>query len=244
MDGIQGISCSDDRVWFNTYYVGNRGLKNIKMNNRVLQKTEISPIIISEMEKSENEIIVVSAWFTDNDLLNVLLKKQKQGVKVKWIIAENLKNEKHRFSDLTKAGGEIYKIEKDDFGMMHQRYCVIDEKIAVFPLDLRSPYFLVNNPESLIVTGHYKTIQNLITHFYKVKKNATTIAKENIVSSIFTRIKKLVISILKIKNKESEKVKVNEFGRDMKPVKKVKLKIINPASILEDESGDIFLKRN
>jgi phosphatidylserine/phosphatidylglycerophosphate/cardiolipin synthase-like enzyme len=71
------------------------------MNKKVLQKTEISPIIISEMEKSQSEIIVVSAWFTDEDLLNVLLKKQEQGIKVKLIIEENLKNEKYRFSDLT-----------------------------------------------------------------------------------------------------------------------------------------------
>ena len=244
MDSIQGISCSDGYIRFNTYYGCNRRLKNIKMNKKGLQKTEISPMIISEMEKSESEIIVVSAWFTDEDLLNVLLKKQEQGVKVKLIIEENLKNEKHRFSDLTKAGGEIYKIEKEDFGMMHQRYCVIDEKIAVFPLDLRSPYFLVNDHESLIVTGHYKTIQNLITHFYKIKENATTMAKDNIVNSILTRIKNLVLKILKTKGKKALTTKEIEFERAIKPPKRIKLKMIDPASILEDESGDIFLKRN
>jgi len=214
------------------------------MNQKVLKRKEIIPKIISEIKKAEIEIIVVSAWFTDEDLLNVLLKKQEQGVKVKLIIEENLKNEKYRLSDLTKAGGEIYKIEKEDFGMMHQRYCVIDGKIAVFPLDIRSPYFLVNDYESLIVTGHYKTIQNLIKHFYKIKENATTMAKDNIVNSILTRIKNLVIKILKIKDKKALTTKEIEFERAIKPVKRIKLKMIDPASILEDESGDIFLNRN
>jgi len=173
-----------------------------------------------------------------------LLNKQKQGVKVKLIVEDNTENEKHRFSDLTKAGGEIYKIEKEDFGMMHQRYCVIDEKIAVFPLDIRSPFFLVNDHESLIVTEHYKTIQNLIKHFYKIKENATTMSKDNIVNSILTRIKNLVLKILKIKGKEAGTTKEIEFERDMKPAKRIKLKMIDPASILDDESGDIFLKRN
>jgi hypothetical protein len=128
--------------------------------------------------------------------------------------------------------------------MMHQRYCVIDGKIAVFPLAIRSPYFLVNDHESLIVTNHKKTIQNLITHFYKIKENAITMEKDNTDSPVLTRIKKRVLKILKIKGKEAETTKEIDFEKDIKPAQKVKFKLINAASILEDESGDIFLKRN
>jgi hypothetical protein len=96
----------------------------------------------------------------------------------------------------------------------------------------------------LIVTGHYKTIQNLIKHFYKIKENATTMAKDNIVNSILTRIKNLAIKILKIKDKKALTTKEIEFERAIKPVKRIKFKMIDPASILEDESGDIFLNRN
>jgi phosphatidylserine/phosphatidylglycerophosphate/cardiolipin synthase-like enzyme len=216
------------------------------MKKKVLQKTEISPTIISEMEKSESEIIVVSAWFTDEDILNVLIKKQEQGVKVKLIVEDNIENEKYRFSRLIKAGGEVYKIKKEDFGIMHKKYCIIDEKIAVFPLAIRSPYYLLNDHESLIVTDHYKTAQNLKTHFYKIKENATTIAKDNIVNSILTHFKNLLIGILniKIKSKEAETIKEIDFERNIKPAKRINLKMINPATIFEDESGDIFLNRN
>lgn len=214
------------------------------MNQKVLQRTEISPTIISEIEKAEVEILVVSDWFTDENLFNILLKKQKQGVTVKFIVDGNLKSERIKISKLTKLGGEIYKIGIEDFGMMHQRYCLIDEKIAVFPLAIRSPYFLVNDRESLIVTGHYKTIQNLKTHFYKIKGSANKIGKDKIECSILTRIKNRVLKIFKIKGKETETIKEFDFEKDIKLPNKIKLKMINPASILEDESSDIFLKRN
>jgi hypothetical protein len=213
------------------------------MTKKGLTGIEIYPKIISELKKSEKEILVVSDWFTDEKLFDVLLEKQEQGVKVKLIIEENLKNEKEKFSDLTKAGVEIYKIEKEDFGMMHQMYCVIDEKIAVFPLAIRSPYFLVNDHESLIVTGHYKTIQNLKTHFYKLKDGATIIGKNHIESSVFALIKNWVLGIFKINGKETE-AKKNDFEKEMILKKEIRFKMIDSSDILNNESNYFFHHRN
>jgi hypothetical protein len=156
------------------------------MNKNGLTGTKIYPKIISELKKSEKEILIVSDWLNDEKLFDILLQKQEQGVKVKFMVEENLKNEKIKIWELTKWGGEIYKFEKENFGLMHKKYCIIDEKTAIFPLVISSSFFIVNNHESLIVTRHNRTINNLKTHFHKLKSNATKIEKDNDKSSVFT----------------------------------------------------------
>lgn len=212
------------------------------MNKKVLSRIELYPKIISELKKSEREILVVSDWLTDENLFDILLKKQEQGVKVKLIVEENFKNEIKKVSDLAKSGGEIYKFEKGNYGLMHKKYCIIDDKIAIFPLVISSPY-LVNDHESLIVTGHNKTIHNLKTHFYKLKGSATIIGKNNIKSSLLTWLKNRVADIFKIKLKVAG-TKKNDFEKEMFPKQVIRFKMVNASDILSDESNYFFQHRN
>jgi hypothetical protein len=212
------------------------------MTKKGLTGIEIYPKIISELKKSEKEILVVSDWFTDKELFDILLQKQEQGVKVKFIVEENLKNERIKISELTKWGGEIYKIEKENYGLMHKKYCIIDDKIAIFPMVISSPY-LVNDHESLIVTGHNKTIHNLKTHFYKLKGGATIIGKNNNKCSLLTWLKNRVADIFKIKLKVAG-TKKNDFEKEMFPKQVIRFKMVNASDILSDESNYFFQHRN
>jgi hypothetical protein len=212
------------------------------MNKKVLQRIEIYPKIISELKKSEREILVVSDWLTDENLFDILLKKQKHGVKVKLVIEENLKDETKKVSHLAKSGGEIYKFEKGNYGLMHKKYCIIDDKIAIFPLVISSPY-LVNDHESLIVTSHNKTIHNLKTHFYKLLGGATIIAKNNFKSTLLTWLKNRVTDIFKIKLNEAG-IKKNDFEKKIFPKQEIRFKMINASDILSDKSNYFFHHRN
>jgi phosphatidylserine/phosphatidylglycerophosphate/cardiolipin synthase-like enzyme len=158
------------------------------MNRKVLQKIEILPTIISEIKKAEIEILIVSAWFSDDKLFDVLVKKQKQGVKVKLILKDYLKNEKIKLSKLSKEGGEIYIIEKEAYGMMEKKYCIIDEKIVILAMFNWSANIIVNNLESIIITDEVNTIQNVKTNFYKLKEHTSKIGNNGFCNSFFARI--------------------------------------------------------
>jgi phosphatidylserine/phosphatidylglycerophosphate/cardiolipin synthase-like enzyme len=215
-----------------------------KMKNKVLSGIEIYPKIISELKKSEKEILVVSNWFIDENLFEILLKKQEQGVKVKLIIEDDEVNEKFSLFDLNQAGGEIYKIKKENFGLMHKRYCIVDEKIAIFPLAIWSPYVLVQNYESLIVTGHFKTIQNFTTHFYKIKSSSSRLTNEKAEKTIICHIKNWVLKFFRIKRKDAGTQKVTGFQGETISKKEIKFKMIDTSNILKDESDYFFLNRN
>ena len=215
-----------------------------KMKNKVLSGIEIYPKIISELKKSEKEILVVSNWFIDENLFGILLKKQEQGVKVKLIIEDDEENERFNLVDLSHAGGEIYKIKKENFGLMHKRYCIVDEKIAIFPLAIWSPYVLVQNYESLIITGHFKTIQNFTSHFYKIKSSSTRLTKDKSEKTIVCGIKNRVFKMFRIIVKNSKTQKGAGFDSKKMPKEEIKFKKIDTSNILKDESDYFFLNRN
>jgi len=139
------------------------------MNQEILEGAEIFKGLISEISKAKSEILVASAWFTDPLLFDTLLRKQKKGVSIKLIIADNEENERLDFSKLTEAGGIVYKVKNKGFGMMHEKYCVIDNRIAAhgsynWTINARN-----NNQESVIVTNHIETVNKLNQNFIKME---------------------------------------------------------------------------
>ena len=72
------------------------------MNQSVIKGKEIFTEINSNLLNSEKEILVVSAWFTDQQLLDTLIKKANEGVSVKVIVANTKDNEKLDFGKQQK----------------------------------------------------------------------------------------------------------------------------------------------
>jgi phosphatidylserine/phosphatidylglycerophosphate/cardiolipin synthase-like enzyme len=215
------------------------------MNRKVLQKIEILPAIISEIRNAQVEILIVSAWFSDENLFDVLVKKQKQGVKVKLIVKDYLKNEKIKFSELSKAGGEIYMIEKETYGMMEKKYCIIDEKKVILAMFNWSANIIVSSHESIIITDQNTTIQNAKANFYQMKNVATRIEKNELYKSFFVKVKEKIIRCIGRKGKESQN-KINELGKEknIELEKEGKFKMIKSSDSLEDEINIFFHNRN
>jgi phosphatidylserine/phosphatidylglycerophosphate/cardiolipin synthase-like enzyme len=215
------------------------------MNRKVLQKIEILPTIISEIKKAEIEILIVSAWFSDEKLFDVLVKKQKQGIKVKLILKDYLKNEKIKLSRLSKEGGEVYIIEKEAYGMMEKKYCIIDEKIVILAMFNWSANIIVNNLESIIVTDEGNTIQNAKINFYKMKEHTFKIEKNGFCYSFLAWITKKCFKCFKGKGRKApQNLNESETENNVKSKKEAMFKMIKPSESLEDEFKTFFQNRN
>lgn len=137
---------------------------------------EIFATIQNELVKAESEILIASAWFTDEVLFNILLNKLKEGLRVEVIIADNQENEKLDFDLLASKGALIYKIPNRGYGMMNQKFCVIDQKVALHGSYNWTVNAKKNNQESIISTNHAETISSLIGNFNNLK---TKILEQN-----------------------------------------------------------------
>ena len=89
---------------------------------------DIKKIIIEELNKAINTIYVCVAWFTDDEIRDVLLAKHQAGVDVRVITYHDGVNNKHGvdFQD-------IPHIERrgERGGIMHRKYGIIDNHVTI-----------------------------------------------------------------------------------------------------------------
>lgn len=88
----------------------------------------IKKIIIEELKKAVNTIYVCVAWFTDEELRDVLLAKHIEGVDVRVITYQDGVNKKHGvdFREIPNI-----KRRSERGGIMHRKYCIIDNHVTI-----------------------------------------------------------------------------------------------------------------
>lgn len=130
---------------------------------------EIYLKIQSALLNAKSEIIVATAWFTDDHLFSILYDKLDKGVAIEIIIADNQDNEKLDFNKLVARGAFVYKIKGSGYGNMNQKFCVIDRQLALHGSYNWTLNAKKNNHESIISTNHQGTIDALIENFNTLK---------------------------------------------------------------------------
>ena len=88
---------------------------------------EIRTTLLKAIDEAEFIIYCAVAWITDIDVINTLIAKSKDGVKIELLINDDdafASNRKH-FLPFIDAGGKLYLYPKGG-GLMHNKFCVID----------------------------------------------------------------------------------------------------------------------
>ena len=100
--------------------------KTVAKNTAVFQK--IQNEILQTLDKAQVSIVVAVAWFTNDSLYEKLLEKKKQGVDVRVVINNDYINKRHgiELSDL-----DVKKVRSERGGIMHEKFCVIDNQIVI-----------------------------------------------------------------------------------------------------------------
>ncbi|MGJ8743825.1 phospholipase D-like domain-containing protein [Polaribacter sp.] len=138
------------------------------MKQSLLKGGDIYIDLTESLTASVTNIYVVTAWFTDQTLLDLLVLKLKEKIEVSIVIGDNKENLKLDFSEFESLGGFLKRIKVKGYGMMHQKYCVIDEKIAVHGSYNWTVNARKNNSESVIKTNDKSIIQDLLNDYKKL----------------------------------------------------------------------------
>lgn len=84
--------------------------------------------ILSTLDKAKISITVAVAWFTNDILYQKLVEKKEQGVDVRVIINNDGVNKKHGI-DISQLN--VVKVRGERGGIMHNKFCVIDNQIVI-----------------------------------------------------------------------------------------------------------------
>lgn len=89
---------------------------------------DIQNNILKELDAARVSILVVMAWFTNEVLATKLIEKYNEGLDVKVAIYDDGINSKH---GVNLAGIPIQRIKSPKGGIMHNKFCVIDNQIVI-----------------------------------------------------------------------------------------------------------------
>lgn len=90
--------------------------------------------IKKELNQAKNSIQIAVAWFTDEELFDILCQKAEEGKTVELIIVndEINNNSKINYELLNNAGGKVWMIAYDtDGSLMHNKFCIIDHNTII-----------------------------------------------------------------------------------------------------------------
>ena len=89
---------------------------------------EIESTIIEKLSSAKYCIWVAMAWFTNEKIYEVLLKKKKEGLNIRLILDDNNKNKRLDFSEFEHY---YILIESKYKNIMHNKFCIIDMKMVL-----------------------------------------------------------------------------------------------------------------
>ena len=127
------------------------------MNDFITNGTEIKQRIISEINNSVQCIYLAMAYFTDRDIANAIIESKYRGVFVDVILSSNQQNQniKSLFLD---AGIKVHSFDTGDVrGIMHHKFCLIDNKIVMNGSFNYSYNASTNNVENIQVSDSLST---------------------------------------------------------------------------------------
>ena len=94
--------------------------------------SDIEKALITNIKKTENNLKIAVAWFTNPHLFVILVSLCKSGKSIELILADdiiNFSNQLINFQELIDLGIEmrISKFPK----LMHNKFCIIDDRLLI-----------------------------------------------------------------------------------------------------------------
>lgn len=146
------------------------------MEQKVISDNEqIFEAIKGNLEAAQTEILVAISWFTDYELFQILMAKRRVGVQVEVILSDNQENGKLDFNLLTDLSATVIRVKNVGYGIMHQKFCIVDRRVAMHGSYNWSVNARKNNHESIILTDHPETVNSLVKTFFEIKERAIAI---------------------------------------------------------------------
>jgi hypothetical protein len=139
------------------------------MNDFITNGTEIKQRILSEIRNAKLSINVAMAYFTDRDIALAIIEAKSRNVIVDVILSSNAQNDTVKFM-LKGANINVHAFETGDArGIMHHKFCLIDNRISINGSYNYSINASTNNVENITVSDELTTYSQMQSEFDRLK---------------------------------------------------------------------------
>jgi hypothetical protein len=141
------------------------------MNDIITSGTDIKQRILTEINNANLSIYVAMAWFTDRDIANAIIEAKNRTTNIDIILSSNVQNETVKLM-FKGAGITVHAFETGDSrGIMHHKFCLIDNKISINGSYNYSYNASNNNVENIHVSDDPSIYSQLYSEFERLKYN-------------------------------------------------------------------------
>lgn len=133
---------------------------------------DIQAALLEQLSVAQATIRVAVAWFTHEELFDILCEKQGGGIAVELIINNDYINNGEyglQFEKFLELGGKLYLSEYP--ALMHHKFCLIDEAV-LFTGSYNWTYYaaLYNKENVLRVSNSHEVLVDFIAEFERLKQ--------------------------------------------------------------------------
>lgn len=125
----------------------------------------ISETIQSEILNCKESILIAVAWFTNKELLGLLIDKVKSGLDVKIIISDDIVNKRLNTSEYIKVGGKLTVISSIGNKFLHDKFAIFDRKTVISGSYNWTYFAEYKNFESIILSKEENLIKQFLIRF-------------------------------------------------------------------------------
>lgn len=169
--------------------------------------------IIHQIDNALYDIKICVAWFTDYEIYERLVEKQKQGLNIEVVIANHKFNKNSRvdFKEFLKHNGKVGYLgnindgSKDSF--MHNKFCVIDNNTVITGSYNWSFKARLNDENILVIKDDRNLTDQFVSKFNDLKPQFGFTIKNNKVSLL--PIEKIMMKWEKKPTQSKETPKTN-----------------------------------
>ena len=115
--------------------------------------SDIRKEIILRLKSAQKEVKIAMAWFTSAELFDELIECCRRGVSVNLLLLDDAINWMYYapdFNVLKDAGANI-RIVSRDYGMLHHKFCVIDQQLIITGSYNWTYYAETRNIENVVI---------------------------------------------------------------------------------------------
>ncbi|WP_310007417.1 phospholipase D-like domain-containing protein [Flavobacterium granuli] len=141
------------------------------MSDLITNGTEIKQRIISEISIAKQCIYVAMAWFTDRDIAMAIIDAKNRNLTIDIILSSNAQNETVKLM-LKGADISVHAFDTGDTrGIMHHKFCLIDNKISINGSYNYSLNASNNNVENIQISDDIAIYSQFLSEFERLKYN-------------------------------------------------------------------------
>jgi len=124
--------------------------------------------VIEEIHKAQTSIKVCMAWFTNERIKSALEERKSYGVEIKVMVFADGINARH---GVNLDGFDYRRIKAERGGIMHRKYCVIDNHVVITGSYNWSDNAEFKNDENVIILQDWNTANKCTKNFNEVWNN-------------------------------------------------------------------------